>query len=84
MKTLGGIHMSVKYICRYCHTTVGELKEDSMNELKLGFHFLTLEERRDIISYNQDGNVVVKIACEYCAEAIEYNPELSLLTSPLQ
>jgi hypothetical protein len=76
--------MSVKYVCRCCAAMVGEIKDDHINELRLGFHFLTPEERRDIISYSQDGDVTVKIICDYCTEAIEANPELSLLTSPLQ
>jgi hypothetical protein len=76
--------MSVKYVCRYCHTAVGEIKKEDINEFQLGFHFLTPEERKDIISYNQNGHITVKVACDYCTEAIEANPELSLLTSPLQ
>jgi hypothetical protein len=45
---------------------------------------LTPEERRDIISYNIDGDVTVKVVCDYCREALEENPELSLLANPLQ
>ena len=75
--------MSVKYICRHCHTFMGEIR-DSVSEYQLGFHFLTPEERRDIISYNMDGDVTVRVVCDYCREALETNPELSLLASPLQ
>lgn len=76
--------MSVKYVCRYCATIVGEIKQEHINEFQLGFHSLTPKERNDIISYNQDGNVTVKIVCDYCTEAIEAHPELSLLSNPLQ
>jgi hypothetical protein len=76
--------MSVKYICRHCLTFVGEINAGSISEQQLGFHFLTPEERRDIISYNMDGDVTVKVVCDYCREALEANPELSLLVSPLQ
>jgi hypothetical protein len=76
--------MSVKYICRHCLTFMGEINGQTVTEQQLGFHFLTPEERRDIISYNMDGDVTVKVVCEYCREALEANPELSLLASPLQ
>jgi hypothetical protein len=76
--------MSVKYICRHCLTFVGEINTGAVSEQQLGFHFLTPEERRDIISYNMDGDVTVKVICDYCKEALEANPELSLLVSPLQ
>ena len=76
--------MTIKYICRHCGSKVGEINENSANEFQLGFHFLTPEERRDIISYNQDGQMTVHLICEYCTEAIETHPELSLQSSPLQ
>ncbi|MCD1261889.1 anti-sigma-F factor Fin family protein [Paenibacillus athensensis] len=76
--------MAVKYICRHCLTFIGEINQESVTEQQLGFHFLTPEERRDIIAYNVDGDVTVKVVCDYCREALEANPELSLLASPLQ
>ncbi|MCR8636107.1 MULTISPECIES: anti-sigma-F factor Fin family protein [Paenibacillus] len=76
--------MGVKYFCRHCQTLIGELEQQYISEELLGFHFLTPEERRDIISYNPNGDVTVKVVCDYCKEALDSNPELSLLTSPLQ
>lgn len=76
--------MSVNYICRHCGTMLGQIEQEGVSEYRLGFHFLTPAERRDIISYNQNGDVVVKVICDYCKEALEAHPELSLLGSPLQ
>lgn len=76
--------MSIQYTCRYCGTVVGEINSEHINELQLGFHFLTPDERKDIISYNQHGQVTVNVACDYCNEAIKEHPELSLLSNPLQ
>jgi hypothetical protein len=76
--------MSIKYICRHCHTKIGELDERQASESLLGFHFLTPEERQSIISYDLNGDTTVKVVCEYCKEALDANPELSLLGSPLQ
>lgn len=47
--------MSVKYICRHCQSSIGEISRDQVSEYQLGFHFLTPEERSDIIAYNMDG-----------------------------
>lgn len=76
--------MSVKYICRHCSTVLGQIEKEDISEAQLGFHFLTPAERRDIISYNQNGDVVVKVICDYCKEALDTHPELSLLVNPLQ
>jgi hypothetical protein len=76
--------MIVNYICRHCQMQLGQLEGDSINEFQLGFHFLTPRERRDIIAYNLDGAVTVKIVCEYCKQALDHYPELILQESPLQ
>ncbi len=73
--------MSIKYVCRYCGKEIGEIDDGNVTEFQLGFHFLTPEERKHIISYEADGDTVAKIICEYCQEALERNPELS---HPLQ
>ncbi|TBL69020.1 anti-sigma-F factor Fin family protein [Paenibacillus thalictri] len=76
--------MSVNYVCRHCQTLIGRLDNKQVNESLLGFHFLTPEERQDIISYDPNGDTTVKVVCDYCKEALDANPELSLVTSPLQ
>ncbi|SFM31886.1 Protein of unknown function [Paenibacillus sp. 1_12] len=76
--------MTVTYVCRHCQTFIGELPQQQVNEQLLGFHFLTPEERQSIISYSPNGDVKVKVICDYCKEALDSNPELSLIVSPLQ
>lgn len=77
--------MAVHYICRHCKTSIGSLATtEVISETRLGFHFLTPEERNDIIAYNPNGDVTVTVVCDYCSEAIDANPELLLVTSPLQ
>ncbi|QYR21673.1 anti-sigma-F factor Fin family protein [Paenibacillus sp. sptzw28] len=76
--------MAVNYICRHCKSAIGSIDSTTVSEFQLGFHFLTPEERSDIIAYNPNGDVTVKVICDYCREAIETNPELSLVSSPLQ
>ncbi|WP_166245720.1 anti-sigma-F factor Fin family protein [Paenibacillus turpanensis] len=77
--------MSVKYICRHCRSKVDEWQNHSqVDENKLGFHFLTEEERDEMISYDMNGDITVNVTCDYCRQALEANPELSLVPSPLQ
>ncbi|MEF2247622.1 MULTISPECIES: anti-sigma-F factor Fin family protein [unclassified Paenibacillus] len=76
--------MAVNYICRHCKTAMGVIHESEVSEQQLGFHFLTPEERNDIIAYNSSGDVTVKLVCDYCAEAIHANPDLLLVSNPLQ
>ncbi|WP_042171220.1 anti-sigma-F factor Fin family protein [Paenibacillus gorillae] len=76
--------MAVNYICRHCRTSMGTIEQSGITEQQLGFHFLTPEERSDIIAYNPNGDVTVKVICDYCREALDANPELVLVASPLQ
>lgn len=77
--------MTVNYICRHCGSQMGRILGEQVSEFQLGFHFLTPEERSDIITYNNSsGDVTVKLTCDYCKEALDANPELNLITNPLQ
>jgi hypothetical protein len=76
--------MAINYVCRHCRTFLGSIERSSTTEMQLGLHSLTPAERRDIIAYDSDGEVTVKVTCDYCKEALDNNPELSLLASPLQ
>ncbi len=76
--------MIVNYICRHCRTQLGQLQGESLSEYRLGFHFLTPDERKDIIAYNLDGAVTVKVVCDYCKQALDQYPELVLQANPLQ
>lgn len=77
--------MNVNYVCRHCGASMGSIGNREVSEYQLGFHFLTPEERSDIITYNTgNGDITVKLTCDYCAQALERNPELNLITSPLQ
>lgn len=69
--------MAINYVCRYCKTPLGQLYDTAFDWERLGFHTLTPEERKDIITYDRDGNMTVRVICDYCKEAVEQHPELS-------
>ncbi|KAA9003596.1 anti-sigma-F factor Fin family protein [Paenibacillus spiritus] len=76
--------MAIHYVCRHCRTYLGSIDGGRISEARLGLHSLTPAERRDIIAYDSEGEVTVRVTCDYCKEALEHHPELSLLSSPLQ
>lgn len=76
--------MSIQYVCRHCRYPIGTIDQRDFDEARLGLLFLTPEERKDIIAYNSAGDMMVKVVCEYCKQALETHPELSLLDNPLQ
>jgi len=76
--------MTVKYVCRHCQSLIGEIQDENVSEYQLGFHFLTPEERKDIIAYNSEGEVTVRVTCDYCRQTLDSYPELSLQVNPLQ
>lgn len=76
--------MSVKYVCKHCRSAMANFSGERVSELQLGLHFLTPEERKDIISYDSNGDMTVHLICDYCLEALEAHPELALIGNPLQ
>ncbi|MDR6227106.1 anti-sigma-F factor Fin [Desmospora profundinema] len=74
----------LEYRCRYCNHLIGQIEDDRVTELDLGFHRLTPAERRDIIVDEPEGHTQVNVVCETCQDMLERNPELSLLSRPFQ
>ncbi|OZI12120.1 hypothetical protein CEW92_08105 [Bacillaceae bacterium SAS-127] len=67
--------MAIHYFCRHCNTLVGSLDQSVISTKRLGIHALTDHERTDMIQYDQDGTMKVKIICEDCQESLERNPD---------
>lgn len=74
----------IKYICKHCGHQLATLDNGEYDEETLGLHSLTQEERDSIITFENNGDMIANVICEYCEEAMDRNPELSLLSSPLQ
>jgi len=67
--------MAIHYHCRHCGVKLGTLDQYSVETEQLGFHKLNDEERQDMISYNDNGDLQIKSICEDCQESFEKNPE---------
>lgn len=76
--------MAVNYVCRHCQMPLGRFESSDVPEYRLGFQFLTAEERKRIIAYNSNGDVTVRLICDYCSQTLDAHPELALLSNPLQ
>ncbi|MGZ9587091.1 anti-sigma-F factor Fin [Paenibacillus marinisediminis] len=76
--------MSVNYVCKHCHTLIGRIEGMECDEMRLGFDELTVEERQHYVRNHANGDITVRMTCDYCAEAYANNPELAGLASPLQ
>lgn len=76
--------MSYLYVCRCCGMKIAEFDQSAVSEGRLGLDSLTPEERQHIISTEYGGDTVVRITCDYCRDALEQHPELSLVGNPLQ
>lgn len=66
--------MTIKYICRHCRMPIGEIQSDAISEFQLGFHFLTPEERSEMIGDDGNGGVEVRVTCDYCRQTLESYP----------
>lgn len=67
--------MAIHYHCRHCGTKLGSIDRFSIHSETLGLHKLTEQERNEMISYGQDGNIYITSICEDCQEALERNPD---------
>lgn len=76
--------MAIVYECRHCQQEVGRIDATEVEESSLGFQVLTNEERLEMITYEQNGDVKVKTICENCQEALERNPIFHQLDSFIQ
>ncbi|APH06722.1 anti-sigma-F factor Fin family protein [Bacillus weihaiensis] len=68
--------MALHYHCRHCGVKVGSLEQQSISSEQLGFTSLTNEERQEMITYQQNGDVHIKTICEDCQDALNRNPDL--------
>ncbi|MCP3742317.1 anti-sigma-F factor Fin family protein [Rossellomorea sp. BNER] len=67
--------MAIHYKCRHCGTNVGTLSQTSVHSEQIGLHKLTDEDRLEMISYDQNGDIRIKTICEDCHEALNRNPD---------
>jgi hypothetical protein len=67
--------MSVIYSCRHCGQKIGEVDHEFIDTSMLGFDDLTAEEKREMVRYDQNGDIYVAAICDECYETLSEHPQ---------
>ncbi|MCR6108822.1 anti-sigma-F factor Fin family protein [Bacillus sp. A301a_S52] len=65
--------MAIHYYCRHCGHKVGTIEAD-VDGRQLGIEQLSDEDKQEMIDYDQQGHVHIKIICEDCERTLEKYP----------
>lgn len=76
--------MSIVYKCRHCGHVIGELEDKTLDTSKLGFDRLSMEEKKEMIHHQYNGDVHVHVICESCEEYLKQHPYYHELTHFIQ
>ena len=76
--------MALHYHCRHCGVKVGSIDSISVSSEQLGFHQLSNDERQEMITYQNNGDMHIKTICEDCQDALNRNPDLHQYESFIQ
>ncbi|RKQ33030.1 anti-sigma-F factor Fin family protein [Oceanobacillus halophilus] len=66
--------MSIVYNCRHCGNEIGKLENQIIDTSMLGFDHLSMEEKKEMIQYQSNGDIHVKTICESCEETLGQHP----------
>jgi len=66
--------MSIIYTCRHCDQHVGKLNQSVLDTTLLGFDQLTVEEKREMIHYKNNGDIHIITICENCEDTLGEHP----------
>ncbi|WP_284140724.1 MULTISPECIES: anti-sigma-F factor Fin family protein [unclassified Virgibacillus] len=67
--------MAIIYTCRHCQDTVGKLAEQYVDTSLLGWDYLTIEEKKEMIHYHSNGDISIQTICESCQETLGQHPQ---------
>lgn len=67
--------MALHYTCRHCGHRIGSIDHEMIDISRLGFQLLTNDERQEMITSAENGDMIVKTICEDCQEALDRHPE---------
>lgn len=67
--------MSIIYKCRHCGLHVGELNQNIVDTSLLGWDQLSKEDKKEMIHYKEDGNILIQTICESCEATLGEHPQ---------
>ncbi|WP_186575710.1 anti-sigma-F factor Fin family protein [Aquibacillus kalidii] len=66
--------MAIVYSCNHCGNQIGQLEQKVIDTQSLGWKELSSDERKEMIQYQNNGDIHIKAICEDCQETLENNP----------
>lgn len=66
--------MAIIYKCNHCGDQVGQLDQQVVDTQTLGWNELSNQDRKEMIQYQNNGDVEIKTICEDCQESLDKNP----------
>ncbi|MGM8366142.1 anti-sigma-F factor Fin [Virgibacillus sp. W0181] len=66
--------MSIIYKCRHCGDEIGKLDQEMVNTSMLGWDQLSVEDKKEMIQYQSNGDVHIKAICENCEVSLGQHP----------
>lgn len=66
--------MSIVYQCRHCGQVVGEIDQQMVDDSMLGLDKLSVADKQNMINYQENGEIQIKIICENCEASLRTNP----------
>ncbi|TMN22329.1 DUF2757 family protein [Lentibacillus cibarius] len=67
--------MPIVYICRHCGQKIGKLDQQMVDASMLGLDQLSAEDMREMIHYQDNGDMEIKSICESCEESLGSHPQ---------
>src|SRR5699024_3771482 len=71
---LGGHLLSIVYKCRHCGHTIGSLKHQVLSTSSLGLDMISAQDKREMVTYKENGDVHIQAICEGCEAALYEHP----------
>lgn len=66
--------MTIRYKCKHCSQVLGTLEQQIIDTNTLGWQHLSLQEKKEMIHYHENGDIEIHAICEDCQETLEHNP----------
>lgn len=67
--------MAIVYTCKHCGDMIGKLDQQSVDTSMLGLDRLSIEDKREMIHYQRNGDIHIQAICENCEESLGANPQ---------
>lgn len=66
--------MAIVYQCSHCKQLIGKLEGHIIESSLLGIDQLTQKEKREMMEYKSNGDLIIYAICDYCEEAFAHHP----------